>query len=280
MKYIFNNCIEYNSDTGEMFLLGSDVNIEKFTPILNRILKVLVENNTMIIPREEFLSRVWNDHGLNASSNTLNQYISTLRKLFAQHLNIENAILNIPKKGIILSSEIVIITSESESYQESNLVENNPSLEITNKNRKPNLVELKTNKDLCSQDENDNSVFYVKKDKLTKKYNYLKIMLVSIFLLLLFSVNNLFFKKNHVSKIKYYHITTIGSCPVYSFKNDFDENYDLVNINEHLSEFNLSCNPDTVFYYYNNYNTARTKKQSMLTMCEKGKSCISTRINR
>ncbi|WP_210007896.1 helix-turn-helix domain-containing protein, partial [Providencia rettgeri] len=80
----------------------------KLTPVLNYIFIILIQNNKTTITREEILKKILNKYDLKVSINTLNQYISTLRKVLHQQLLVENAILSISKKGLVISSEIQI----------------------------------------------------------------------------------------------------------------------------------------------------------------------------
>ncbi|OHT25479.1 hypothetical protein A3Q29_13095 [Providencia stuartii] len=116
MIYTINSQLKYNSEDGSIYGLDNlSEPIATLTPVLNRILKVLIENKSQVMPRDRILELVWDKHGLVSSSNTLNQYISMLRKLFSQYLNVDNAILTIPKKGMMLSSELLIEKEESKT---------------------------------------------------------------------------------------------------------------------------------------------------------------------
>lgn len=100
------------------------------TTILNHILIILIESNRVATSREELLKKIFESHNLNVSINTLNQYISVLRKLLYQQLGVENAILNISKKGVILFSEIIIFVND-ELTNSVNII--NKSNDIDNK---------------------------------------------------------------------------------------------------------------------------------------------------
>lgn len=272
MIYILNNCIEYDSETGEIIQLGSNSEVAKLTPILNRIFRVLVENNNMIIPREELLKKVWDEHGLTASINTLNQYISALRKLLYQHLEIDNAILNIPKKGVILSSELIITQRNTEVVRHS---EEKIDTEKLDERDKLPLIELNTHNEVTAP-----SIIAKSRGFYTLKRNFLlKIILGLSVILTLASMYNLFFSILRFDKVNTYLVSTIGSCPVYSFNSNFDDKSNSKDIDKHVKKFNLQCNNNTIFYYYSNHNNAQVEKQSLLTKCEDNKVCISTRIN-
>ncbi|EJD6080347.1 transcriptional regulator [Providencia alcalifaciens] len=272
MIYILNNCIEYDSETGEIIQLGSNSEVAKLTPILNRIFRVLVENNNMIIPREELLKKVWDEHGLTASINTLNQYISALRKLLYQHLEIDNAILNIPKKGVILSSELIITQRNTELVRHSE--EKGDTEKLDGRDKLP-LIELNTHNQVAVS-----SVIAKPRVCYTLKRNFsLKIILGFSVILTLASMYNLFFGALSFDKVNTYLVSTIGSCPVYSFNSNFDDKNNSKDIDKHVKEFNLQCNNSAIFYYYSNHSNAQVEKQTLLTKCEDNKICISTRIN-
>ncbi|MEX6374690.1 transcriptional regulator [Providencia hangzhouensis] len=88
--------------------MDTELSVMKLTPVLNYIFIILIQNNKTTITREEILKKILNKYDLKVSINTLNQYISTLRKVLHQQLLVENAILSISKKGLVISSEIQI----------------------------------------------------------------------------------------------------------------------------------------------------------------------------
>ncbi|MEX6033482.1 winged helix-turn-helix domain-containing protein [Providencia hangzhouensis] len=102
MIYILNNIIKYNSDLGEIFRVDTELSVMKLTPVLNYIFIILIQNNKTTITREEILKKILNKYDLKVSINTLNQYISTLRKVLHQQLLVENAILSISKRPCYL----------------------------------------------------------------------------------------------------------------------------------------------------------------------------------
>ncbi|WHZ41075.1 helix-turn-helix domain-containing protein [Rahnella bonaserana] len=60
--------------------------------MVRRILLLLIEQQGVVVQRETFFKKVWDDYGLNASNNNLNHCISKLRKVVST-LGFETAIL-------------------------------------------------------------------------------------------------------------------------------------------------------------------------------------------
>lgn len=97
-----------------------------------RLLYFLIKNNGEIMKREELLERVWDDYGLQASSNNLNQCLSTLRRIIKSLGIDKNIIETIPKVGLRIASDIVI--EEIVLTQEQPIIEDTPQ-KVKKKNR-------------------------------------------------------------------------------------------------------------------------------------------------
>ena len=261
MIYILNNLIEYNPDSGEVFRLGSDVDIAKFTPVLNYIFTILIENNGTIFSKEELLEKIASTYELTVSINTLNQYISVLRKLLHQQLDVDNAILNISKKGLTLSSEIIVLPKEEPSGSKNNVEHGNNVAA----DKKPTVLHRNT---MTQSTTNSGKIPVI----------ILKITIVILLIIVIFLSGKLYSSDELYAPIASYKITKIGDCPVYTFKNDFQESIDSA-LDSHIKEFNLVCEPTDIFYYYNNASNPGKNKNSLLVQCKKNKTCTSTRIN-
>ncbi len=219
-----------------------------------------------------------NDHGISTSMNTLNQYISVLRKFFLQHLKIESSILSIPNQGVILSSEIIIkekIIRESTSIVKTHEEQDgNDTIDNAILDEKYSVVHNFTTLN------NNLSVTEIdKKPKIVKD-----IILISIifFVVVLgfFYIFNLIIKSSEYDEVGTFEISHIESCPVYGFREITDNEKTLAIIEEHLSFYNIKCLDGDEFYYYDNYDSSSNRNQSLLSQCKKNKSCISTRINK
>ncbi len=278
MIYILNDKIEYNSDSNEVLKVDSGERITSFTPILNHIFRTLIENNKKIISREALLVSATNDYGINTSMNTLNQYISVLRKFFLQHLKIESSILSIPNQGVILSSEIII---KEKIIKESPLIVKTHEEQAGNDTIDNAILDVKYSIVHNSTNLNNNlSVTEIdKKPKIVKDIILISIIFCMV-ILGFFYIFNLIVNSSEYDEVETFEISHIESCPVYGFREVTDNENTLAIIEEHLSFYNIKCLGGDEFYYYDNYDSSSNRNQSLLSQCKKNKSCISTRINK
>lgn len=80
-----------------------------------RLLLVLLENNNRLMTREELLQKVWGDFGLTPSSNSLNNNVSILRKIFAE-FGIHDVLKTVPKQGFELGLNDLEFNEKSRDY--------------------------------------------------------------------------------------------------------------------------------------------------------------------
>jgi DNA-binding winged helix-turn-helix (wHTH) protein len=73
-----------------------------------RLFSFLIKNKGEIVEREVLLQRVWDDYGLQASNNNLNQCLSTLRRIIKSMGIDKNIIETIPKVGLRIASDVAI----------------------------------------------------------------------------------------------------------------------------------------------------------------------------
>jgi DNA-binding winged helix-turn-helix (wHTH) protein len=106
---IIDEVLYYRSADGFIKRVGEeDENGTLLTPILNRILALLIEKQGEVITKNDFIENVWEKHGLEGSTNTLTQYISHLRKILGKYFDVTQYIVTIPRTGYSLSSELKI----------------------------------------------------------------------------------------------------------------------------------------------------------------------------
>jgi DNA-binding winged helix-turn-helix (wHTH) protein len=74
----------------------------------SRILLLFIQNKGKVLSREQLLDDIWDKYGITPSSNTLNQYISLLRKSFEKFNFNGELIRTIPKTGFIMPEDISI----------------------------------------------------------------------------------------------------------------------------------------------------------------------------
>ncbi|HEY1847482.1 MAG TPA: helix-turn-helix domain-containing protein [Buttiauxella sp.] len=113
MRYRINQSIIYTPDDGTVKLITDGENEVSsgeisLAPTANRLLTMLISHHGSILQRDELLDNVWDAHGLRASNNSLNQYISVLRRNFADLGLEETVIVTIPTVGFMFSKDIPV----------------------------------------------------------------------------------------------------------------------------------------------------------------------------
>lgn len=113
MKYLLADAIVYNDEDGSVSLINApDEDAQLLTCTANTIMKLLVQHHGNVVERETFLQEVWDWRGLQGSNNSLNQYISILRKMLAALLPDALLIVTVPKTGFMLSADVTVTPLE------------------------------------------------------------------------------------------------------------------------------------------------------------------------
>lgn len=99
MHFIINNNVSFN--VAERTVSDGNTQHVLSNPAC-RLLLVLTENNNRLMTREDLLQKVWGDFGLTPSSNSLNNNISILRKIFTE-FEIHDVLKTVPKQGFELA---------------------------------------------------------------------------------------------------------------------------------------------------------------------------------
>ena len=99
MIYIIDKDITFNTENGSLKSItkGREVFLSS---VNTRVFKCLLEHSHEAVSRETLLRQVWTDHGLSASSATLNQYICLTRRALASVGFNERLIVTLSKRGI------------------------------------------------------------------------------------------------------------------------------------------------------------------------------------
>ncbi|MGL4724685.1 MAG: winged helix-turn-helix domain-containing protein [Scandinavium sp.] len=115
MTFIIDKDIYFRPDDGAIWRCGSEQETKYLTPANSRLLTFLIEQQGLILSRDEIFIAVWDKHGLRSSNHTLNQYISYLRKTFADFGLTTPLIKTIPKTGFIFSGDIAVTVDSIET---------------------------------------------------------------------------------------------------------------------------------------------------------------------
>lgn len=109
MNYIIDGKIIYRSVDGTIRLLEEDESQSVIlTPLVNKIFTFLISHHGELVTRQQIFEDVWEKAGLIPSSHTLNQYISTIRKILSTYFDDREIIITIPKSGYIFSNEVTV----------------------------------------------------------------------------------------------------------------------------------------------------------------------------
>ncbi|UNC51746.1 winged helix-turn-helix domain-containing protein [Enterobacter huaxiensis] len=109
MKFLLADALVYNDEDGSLSVVGApDVEPQVLTTTANGILKMLVKQHGNVVERDSFLREVWDERGLQGSNNSLNQYISILRKMLASLVPDASFIVTVPKMGFMLNADITV----------------------------------------------------------------------------------------------------------------------------------------------------------------------------
>lgn len=108
MLYVIDEQVVFRPEDGAMWQQGLEEERLIITPIISRLLILLLEEQGKVLTRDDIMHRVWTTHGLEPSGNSLNQYISYLRRNLLNLGVQENAIKTLPRVGFTFSAEISV----------------------------------------------------------------------------------------------------------------------------------------------------------------------------
>ena len=182
MKYLINNVVTFRTDDGVLANLSSSDNSLTLSITANRIFTYLLEQEGKVVSREEMFTNVWDKNGLQASNNSLSQYISLIRKGL-QELGCEHEIIQtVPRVGFFIAEGLVATIEEP------------PSVTVTS------LAPSKAAPSLSKR----------------VKMTLLAAGGISL-LMLLYPVNSLFnSSKNNLPDVQLFKLGNIDLCPVYT----------------------------------------------------------------
>ncbi|MGS4232992.1 transcriptional regulator [Serratia marcescens] len=112
MIFIINESILYNEEEGTLMHVDNASNKIALLKPTSRLLSLFIKNNNKLLLRERLLNDVWVDHGLKASNNNLNNYVSGLRKSLAQ-FGAEEIIVTYPRQGFKFTAKSIHEANEN-----------------------------------------------------------------------------------------------------------------------------------------------------------------------
>ncbi|HEJ9150387.1 winged helix-turn-helix domain-containing protein [Serratia marcescens] len=199
-----------------------------------RLLSLFIRNNNVLLLRDKLLNDVWIDHGLKASNNNLNNYVSGLRKSLAQ-FGEEELIVTYPRQGFKFIASII---------HEVNIDKRNIRKSSSDDNVKGNMYENAKNK----------------KNKI--RWSLRRLAMIISTSLALFSAIVIYQNSTRVSM---YPLGNYERCQIYSM------NYgdrDLAKVKQIIRQAGFSCRDKSDIYYYDNIRDEVTQEDTeLLTFC-------------
>lgn len=113
MKFIINQDVIFSSDDG-VIAKGDDS--FQFPIVCAKIFAHLLNHNNTKVHRNDLLEKGWEDSGLNSSNNSLNNYISLIRRKL-KDFGVQDLLVTIPKYGFMVKIECLIIESDVNETQ-------------------------------------------------------------------------------------------------------------------------------------------------------------------
>jgi DNA-binding winged helix-turn-helix (wHTH) protein len=114
MVFTIFNTIAFRSEDGAMWNITQPDRRLSFTTIPTRLFTYLLENADRMVGREELLNNIWDKYGLEPSNNSVNQYLSLIRKSLLELGCDEEIIKTIPRVGFYIAGEMVSSSVETQ----------------------------------------------------------------------------------------------------------------------------------------------------------------------
>lgn len=109
MLFIIDKEIYFRPADGAIWSAGAENEKRFLTLAGSRLLLFFIEHRGEIVTRDAIFQAVWERYGLHSTNNTLNQYISLLRRTMTDFGLGAQVIKTIPKTGFIFSRDLSVI---------------------------------------------------------------------------------------------------------------------------------------------------------------------------
>lgn len=220
MHYIIDKTIRFNVNEYTLEQAHEPHTVVTLTVTMSRLLLFLIEKHGENVTKDDILSQVWEAHGLRASTNSLNKYISDLRQTFRTLGVSDEVIVTIPRLGFSVPADIAILMVNHSDVENDSVVEE-----------------------------------HVVKESTDSVFTYQYILLFFVVLFISGVIFYIFHSENtdeysSVTIQKTYPIGMIGDCPVVALK-PIAENLKARNmeITRHiLKKLSISCEEESLYY--------------------------------
>lgn len=211
----------------------------RFTTIPCRLFSYLLENTDRIISREEILNNIWQVYGLEPSNNSINQYVSLIRKSLLEIGCEQEIIQTIPRAGFYIASESIKTESLKYDHEEK---KHNRKMKLSSETFLPYAIFFV-------------SIIFILQPILTHR--------------------DLFHDGFPSSSL--YKAGSVNGCPVYTLQRkgyDFSEGKEI--ISQKIIDFSLPCTKHNFYIYHPSTDFVYEKSgRAFITRCSSSESSLS-----
>lgn len=267
MKYLIDNIFEFDDKSGVLENRNSGASVVLSTTAI-RILSYLLKNQGVVLSRDEFFETVWDAYGQEASNNSLNQYLSILRKAFRNVGLDHEIIITVPKQGFLIRADV--------DYDEENLstrdehffthIKPEPLSIIVPQENVEMVQKIGLADDSCSNEipKQNDRVFY-KKHYVLNAFSGLVFIFTMIFLFQYWSSTS-----KVIPSVQLHSMGKVDSCPVFALYESSGEmiqaKMDIAR--EIILNYKLSCIPNAIYIFQPDDMFVYNKKgRVMLSRC-------------
>ncbi|MGQ6475946.1 winged helix-turn-helix domain-containing protein [Serratia sp. IR-2025] len=247
MIFAINQSILFNEDEGTLSHIDNAENKIALLKPTSRLLSLFIRNNDKLLLRERLLNDVWVEHGLKASNNNLNNYVSGLRKSLAQ-FGVEDIIVTYPRQGfkfnalIIQQMDVSIDGIEKNDYSDTEITSTPPPVKRT-----PNF-----------------------------RRSVQRLIMIMAACLVPFAIVVLY---QNSTRINVYPLGTYQNCQIYSMKLGSG---DVESLKRVIRQSGFDCQYRADVYYYDSiHNEGAERSEQWITYCPRSSNspCINNYID-
>lgn len=250
MLYTINNNIKFRDNDGVIWIVNSEESEITLTITTARLLSLLLSRHGEVVSRDNILSQVWDFYGLRSSNNSLNKYISDLRRVF-KNLGLEDeAIVTIPRVGFMFTESIPVDKVAFKSLSKNAKTETEDDVEV-----EPEILTGSETDTGLDVDVNGTIQSGVKPKKRTNTKLILSLSLITALMVVIFiqtleyNVENSNLEKP--GKQKSYFYGKLDDCQAFGFNNKPSESSQsqLSIIKQFMETQKLSCSSGGEIYF-------------------------------
>lgn len=240
----------FRTDDGALWVKDKEDEKIILTPIVARLLALFFQEQGKILTREKILNKIWENYGLEPSNNTLNQYVSKIRKILIELGLPEDTICTIPRVGFTFSNELEVV-AEDDIYTE-------------------------------LRDAPDNRTLSQEKKGISTTSNLAALIFLAVFITIPFLTKSVTDNVHHQQlAISPVLLGRAGSCTIYSLmmgRNDLHPN--TLSLAQHyINENSITCGKDDVVYFFSSNSALNLQGGRLfMTTCKKNNnellSCV------